>query len=201
VKLIGLTGGIASGKSAVARLLRERGIPVVDADQLARDVVCPGSAGLAAVVARFGSEVLDVDGALDRKKLGAIVFGDDDARRDLNAITHPRVAQLAIEKLDELRASGAPVAVYEVPLLFENGLEAMMDATLLVAVPVEIQLARMKSRDGLDEAAARARIAAQMPLDEKRKKATVVVENRGTLDDLAASLDNVWPKLAGAALA
>src|SRR5688500_19332975 len=104
MKLVGLTGGIASGKSAVARMLRGAGIDVVDADHLARDAVAPGSPGLADVVARFGREVLLPDGGLDRKKLGAVVFGDDDARRDLNAIVHPRVAALAAERFDELRS-------------------------------------------------------------------------------------------------
>jgi dephospho-CoA kinase len=197
VKLIGLTGGIASGKSAVARMLRARGVPVIDADQLARDVVAPGTDGLRAIVERFGAGVLLDDGTLDRKKLGAVVFGDDAARRDLNAITHPRVAQLAMEKLEALRASGAPVAVYEVPLLFENNLEGMMDATVLVAARDDVQLARLMARDGIDEAAARARMNAQMPLAEKRKRATFVLENDGTLGDAERQLDEIWSRVAG----
>lgn len=197
MKLIGLTGGIASGKSAVARMLRARGVPVIDADQLARDVVAPGTDGLRAIVERFGAGVLLDDGTLDRKKLGAVVFGDDAARRDLNAITHPRVAQLAMEKLEALRASGAPVAVYEVPLLFENNLEGMMDATVLVAARDDVQLARLMARDGIDEAAARARMNAQMPLAEKRKRATFVLENDGTLGDAERQLDEIWSRVAG----
>ncbi len=200
MKLIGLTGGIASGKSAVGRMLARAGVPVIDADQLARDAVAPGTQGLADVVARFGAGVLAPDGTLDRKKLGAIVFADDDARRDLNAITHPRVAVLALERLDALRQAGAPVAVYEVPLLFENGLETMMDATLLVAAPIEVQLRRMRERDGLDDAAARARIAAQMPLDDKRRRATAVIDNAGALTDTEAQLRDAWRALTGTTL-
>ncbi|OGQ16790.1 MAG: dephospho-CoA kinase [Deltaproteobacteria bacterium RBG_16_71_12] len=197
MKLIGLTGGIAAGKSAVARMLAAAGVPVVDADLLAREVVVPGSDGLRAVAARFGDGVLTADGGLDRKKLGAIVFGDAAARRDLNAIVHPAVARLALERLEALRQSGAPVAVYEVPLLFENDLDAAMDATLLVAAPEDVQLRRLASRDGLDDDAARARLAAQLPQDEKRRRATATVENDGTLAELAARLRVAWRALTG----
>lgn len=194
MKLIGLTGGIASGKSAAASLLRARGVPVVDADQLAREVVQPGSDGLAVVAAAFPG-VVGGDGALDRARLGAVVFADDDARRRLNGILHPRIAALAAEKTAAIAATGAPVCVYEAPLLFENGLDAAMDATILIAVDEATQLRRLMERDGLDEAAARARVAAQMPLHEKRARATIVVENTGTRDDLARALDAAWARL------
>lgn len=197
MKLIGLTGGIASGKSVVGRMLARAGVPVVDADKLARDAVAPGSPALAAIVERFGDNVLLPDGTLDRKKLGDIVFGDDAERRALNGIVHPRVAELAVERLEELRATGAPVAVYEVPLLFENGLEGMMDATLLVAASEGMQLRRLMARDGIGEEAARARLNAQMPLAEKRKRATHVLENDGSLDELARQLRAVWRDLTG----
>lgn len=197
MKLIGLTGGIASGKSVVARMLRDAGVPVIDADVLARDAVAPGTEGLAAVVRRFGASVLAPDGTLDRPALAARVFADASARADLNAIVHPAVAALALERLDALRARGAPVAVYEVPLLFETGLDAMMDATLLVAAPEEVQIARMRSRDGFDEAAARARLAAQLPLAEKRRRATVVLDNVGSVSELAAGLGEAWRALSG----
>lgn len=201
MKLIGLTGGIASGKSTVGRLLRDAGVPVIDADVLARDAVAPGSAGLAAVTARFGAGVLASDGSLDRKALGAIVFGDDHARRALNGIVHPEVARLAAERLEALRDGGAEVAVYEVPLLFENGLDAMMDTTILVACPDDVQLRRVMARDGLDEAAARARVAAQMPVAEKRRRARVVIENDGTVDDLKARTARAWHEATGLTLA
>jgi dephospho-CoA kinase len=201
MKLIGLTGGIASGKSTVGRLLRDSGVLVIDADVLARDAVAPGSEGLAAIRARFGDGVLDADGSLDRKALGAIVFGDDDARRALNAIVHPEVARLAAERLGALREAGHAVAVYEVPLLFENGLDAMMDATILVACPEDVQLQRVMARDGLDESAARSRVAAQMPLAEKRRRARVVIENDGSLDDLKARTAAAWADATGLTVA
>lgn len=198
MKLIGLTGGIASGKSAVARMLAAAGVPVVDADVLAREVVAPGTEGLRAVAARFGAAALAPDGSLDRKALGAIVFGDALARRDLNAIVHPAVASLAVQRLDALRQGGASVAVYEVPLLFENDLDAAMDATLLIAAPEATQLSRMAARDGFDEAAARARLAAQLPLEAKRRRATATIDNDGTLADLSARLRVAWRALTGA---
>jgi dephospho-CoA kinase len=199
MKVLGLTGGIASGKSTAGRMLAAAGVPVIDADVLARQAVAPGSAGLRAVVDRFGDGVLAADGTLDRKGLGALVFGDDDARRALNAIVHPEVARLAAEQLEALRTTGRHTwCVYEVPLLFENGLDAAMDATLLVAVPDVVQVARVMARDGLDEAAARARIRAQMPQDEKRRRATVVVENDGTVDELASRLRAAWTSVTGA---
>ncbi len=195
--LIGLTGGIASGKSTVARMLRRAGVPVIDADQLARDAVAPGSEGLAEVVARFGAEILDERGQLDRKKLGQRVFADDEARRALNAIVHPRVALLAAERARALAAEGHARAVYEVPLLFENNLDKAMQASVLVAVPDEVQLERLMARDQSSEASARARIAAQMPQDEKRRRATYVVDNGGALSETARQLRAVWRDLTG----
>jgi dephospho-CoA kinase len=198
VQVIGLTGGIASGKSTAGRMLAAAGVPVIDADVLAREAVAAGSPGLRAVVERFGATVLDAAGALDRQRLGAIVFGDDDARRALNAIVHPEVARLAAERFATLRSSGQHAwCVYEVPLLFENGLEAAMAATILVAVPDAVQLARVRQRDGLAEDAARARIRAQMPQDEKRRRATVVVENDADLPTLAARLSAAWERVTG----
>lgn len=195
--LIGLTGGIGSGKSTVARMLRAAGVDVIDADQLAREAVAPGSDGLRAVIERFGGGVLDDEGGLDRKKLGDIVFGDDEARRALNAIVHPRVAALAAERAQALAEAGRPRAVYEVPLLFENGLDAAMQATIVVYVDEAAQLARLMARDGSSEAAARARMAAQMPLEEKRRRATYVIDNGGSLDDTARQLREVWRALTG----
>ena len=141
--LIGLTGGIASGKSTVGRMLARAGVPVVDADVLAREAVRPGTAALAAIVARFGPAILRPDGSLDRQRLGALVFAhpplaDADPLRDLNGIVHPSVAALADSSLEQLRAAGHAVAIYEVPLLFESRLEGMVDKTLLVALPVEV---------------------------------------------------------------
>ena len=200
MKLVGLTGGIASGKSTVGKMLRDAGIEVIDADVLARDAVAPGSAGLAAIHERFGDAVLSSDGSLNRPILGALVFVDDGARRDLNAIVHPEVARLAAERLSALREAGVDVAVYEVPLLFENGLDAVMDTTILVACPDDVQLARIMARDGLNEAQAKARVAAQMPLAQKRQRAAFVIENDGDLDQLRRRLRETWLAATGLTL-
>jgi dephospho-CoA kinase len=201
MEIVGLTGGIASGKSTVAKMLRGAGIPVVDADQLARDAVAPGSDGLKAIVERFGEGYLDAGGGLDRAKLGALVFDDDEARRDLNRIVHPAVAQLAALKGAALAEAGEPVMVYEVPLLFENGLEAGMSCTILVAVDEETQLARLLARDDLDEAGARARVASQMSLAEKKTRATYVIDNAGDLAETARQLTRVWREITGVEVA
>jgi dephospho-CoA kinase len=200
MKLVGLTGGIASGKSTVGHMLRDAGVDVIDADVLAREAVAPGSVGLAAVHERFGDAVISSDGTLNRPILGALVFVDDGARRDLNAIVHPEVARLAAERLSALREAGATVAVYEVPLLFENGLDAVMDTTILVACPDDVQLARIMARDHLNEAQAKARVAAQMPLAQKRQRAAFVIENDGDLDQLLSRLRETWPLAAGLTL-
>jgi dephospho-CoA kinase len=195
LRVFGLTGGIGSGKSTVARLLRERGVAVVDADELAREAVAPGSAGLAEVVAAFGTEVLDSAGALDRQRLGERVFADAEARKRLNSITHPIVRRLSQERFAELGRQGVELAAYDVPLLFEVGLDAVLKPTVVVACSEATQLARVSARDGLTEAAVLARIAAQMPLAEKRRRADHVLENDGTLEQLSAQVDALLPKL------
>ncbi|MCA9556315.1 MAG: dephospho-CoA kinase, partial [Myxococcales bacterium] len=134
MRVVGLTGGIGSGKSTVAAILRALGAVVIDADVLAREAVAPGSPGLAEVVARFGPDILDPDGALDRRALGRHVFKDAAARADLNAIVHPRVGQLAAERIQAARDAGAPLVVYDVPLLYESGLEAGFEAVIVVYV-------------------------------------------------------------------
>ncbi|MDP2344494.1 MAG: dephospho-CoA kinase [Deltaproteobacteria bacterium] len=201
MKLIGLTGGIASGKSTAGKMLAKAGVAVIDADVLARDAVAVGSPGLAAIVERFGSEVLLPEGGLDRKKLGSIVFKNDELRRALNHIVHPEVGRLAAERLEQLRARGVDVAVYEVPLLFENNLEGAMDGTILIACSDAVQLRRTMERDSLDEAGARARIASQMSLADKRKRAGVVVENDSSLADLASRLSDAFFAVSGQRLA
>lgn len=197
MKLVGLTGGIASGKSTVGRWLQTAGIPVVDADVLSRDAVAPGSAGLAAVVARFGKEMLTHTGELNRPALGDIVFHDDEARAAINAILHPAVAALAQERLGALAASGVEWAIYEVPLLFENNLEAMFDVTVLVAAREEDQVRWVLRRDGLDIAKARARLASQMPVAEKRRRAQVVIENDADLPTLATRASSTFSTIFG----
>lgn len=193
MKRIGLTGGIASGKSTVARLLAERGVPVVDADALARDVVAPGTAGLAAIAARWPSVVHE--GVLDRKALGAIVFADPAERRALEAITHPRIRAESARRLAAAEEAGAPRAIYEAALLFENDLDRELDATLLVAAPPELQVDRLQARDRVSRAEARARLDAQLPLEAKRARATFVIENDGSLAELVRSVDAVWEEV------
>lgn len=193
MKRIGLTGGIASGKSTVARMLAERGVPVIDADRLAREVVEPGTEALAAIAARWPQVVRE--GRLDRKALGAIVFGDPGERRALEAIVHPAIRRESERRMAALEAEGVPLAVYEAALLIENGLDRVLDATVLVAAPEEVQVERLVARDGLDPEAARARIAAQLPLAEKRKRATFVIENDGDLATLRERVDRVWGEI------
>lgn len=195
LRVFGLTGGIGSGKSTVATLLRERGVPVVDADELAREAVAPGSAGLAEVVAAFGPEVLGADGGLDRKRVGALVFADSSARKRLNGITHPIVRRLSQERFADLDRQGVNLAAYDVPLLFEVGLESALRPVVVVAVSEATQLARVLGRDGMSEGEARARIAAQLPMAEKRAKADFVLENDGSREELARQLDALLPRL------
>jgi dephospho-CoA kinase len=177
VHVIGLTGGIASGKSTVSRMLAERGAAIVDADLLARQVVEPGQPALAELVARFGTAILTPDGMLDRKRLGAIAFGDPVARADLNRITHPRIGAASAAAIATWADAGASVVFYEAALLVENRSHLAMAGLLVVAASEEIQLARLMSRDAIDEAAARQRIASQAPLAEKVAAATWVIQN------------------------
>jgi dephospho-CoA kinase len=191
VKLFGLTGGIASGKSAVAARWRARGLPVVDADLLAREAVAPHSAGLEAIVARFGPEVLAKDGALDRKRLADLVFANDDARRALNAIVHPLVSKLTFERTTKLASRGEPLACYEAALLVENGLADAFRPLVVVSLPEDIQVARAMTRDRTSAEDAKARIRAQLPLSTKISVADHVIDNSGTLAELHARADAV----------
>lgn len=191
ITVFGLTGGIGSGKSTVAARFRARGCPVIDADVLAREVVQKGSPGLAAIRERFGDGVLDERGELDRKKLADVVFGDEQARRDLNGITHPRVRELALERLQELDAQGEPLACYEVPLLVESGLADMLRPLVVVVVDVPTQVERTVTRDGMSREQAEARIAAQMPLAQKAKLADHVIDNSGSEEATRARADEV----------
>lgn len=197
LRVFGLTGGIGSGKSTVAALLRERGVPVVDADELAREAVAPGSQGLAEVVASFGPEVLDASGALDRKRLAAVVFGDEAARKRLNAITHPIVRQLSQQRFAELDRQGHELAAYDVPLLFEVGLDQVLKPVVVVYASEATQLERVMRRDGSSADQARARIRAQLPLTDKRARADHVIDNDGSPGELAAQVDRVLARLRG----
>lgn len=187
--LFGLTGGIATGKSTVTQMLRELGLPVIDADALAREVVEPGRPALAEIAARFPGVV--EGGVLNRAKLGALVFKDADARAALNAITHPKIRALALEKTLALADTGATHAIYDAALLLENKLHEGMNGVILVTCPRETQVARVMARDGLSEEAARARIASQMSTDEKRQYATWVIDNGGTREDTRRQVEAV----------
>jgi dephospho-CoA kinase len=186
---VGLTGGIGSGKSEVARLLADRGAVVIDADALAREVVAPGTPGLARVAAEFGPQVLGPDGALDRARLAAVVFADEAARNRLNRIVHPLIAARTAERL-----AGLPpgtVVVHDVPLLVENNLAAGYDLVLVVQAPPQVRVERLRAR-GMSGADARARMSAQASDDQRRAVADVVIENSGDLAALAAAVDRVW---------
>jgi dephospho-CoA kinase len=186
---VGLTGGIGAGKSAVAGLLAGHGAIVVDADAIAREVVEPGSGGLGAVLAEFGAGVCGPDGRLDRAGLASIVFADPDARRRLNAIVHPLVAERTAQLLADAPADS--VLVHDVPLLAENGLAGHYDLVLVVEAPQDARLARLAAR-GMPADEARARMAAQASDADRRAVADVVIGNSGTLDELAAAVDAVW---------
>jgi len=190
--MVGLTGGIASGKSTVSAMLRALGAEIVDADRVAREVVEPGTPALADISRRFPG-VVRPDGTLDRAALGRQVFGSDEARAALNAITHPRIQEAVQQKVAALAARGVPRVVYDAALLVENGLEAAMDGgVILVAASPETQRARLVARDGLTPAEADARIRSQLPLEEKRRHARWVIENDGDLEGLRAQVARTW---------
>lgn len=189
--VFGLTGGLASGKSTVAARFAARGVPVLDADVLARRVVEPGTEGLAAVAAAFGADLVDARGALDRKALGARVFGSEESRRKLESLLHPRIHALMLAWKAELEAQGVPIACYEAPLLVEVGLADVLRPLVVVSAPLEEQVRRATERDGLTEEAARARLSAQLPLEKKVQKADFVLENAGTRAELVARADAV----------
>jgi len=194
---VGLTGGIASGKSTVAAMLVEVGAVLIDGDALAREVVARGTPGLAQVVEEFGSDLLTTDGDLDRAALGRIVFADEAARRRLEAITHP----LIFERYAELEAAAPPdaVVVHDIPLLAEGGAEraATFDEVIVVDVPVQLQVERMMRDRGWTREEAESRIAAQASREDRLAIATYVIDNTGTLDDLRARVEEVYAELSG----
>lgn len=192
MRVVGLTGGIGTGKSTVAGLLRGMGVPVIDADQVARDVVEPGTSGLARIVEAFGPGVLGPDGRLDRAAMRRRIATDADARRQLEAITHPAIRQAIGERLAALAAEGHPAAVVEAALMVETGSWRLYDALVVVTCSPEEQLRRVMARDGMTEADARALVATQMPLADKEKAATHVIRNDGGLEELEARTRTSW---------
>lgn len=193
MRVIGLTGSIASGKSAVAKMLEEKGAYLLDADLLAREVVEPGQPAWQEIVDWLGESILRPDRKIDRAKLADLVFNDRQMLEKLNKIVHPRVSSRFVflsEKIKEKDPDA--VIVYDVPLLIEAGLQGFVDLVLLAYVPREVQLARLQSRDGLSRAGAELRLKAQMPLEEKKNYADVIIDNSGTLAETSRQVDQFW---------
>jgi len=192
--VIGLTGGIASGKTTVAAMLRDLGATLIDADAAARAVVEPGTPGLNAVVEAFGPEILDGD-RLDRWKLGAIVFEDPAARRRLEEITHPLIRAWMAERQREAEERGDVRVVLDIPLLYENGLDRGLKAVILVYAPAEIEMERLMARNSLSQEEAGRRLAAQMPIEEKKARADYVIDNSGTREQTLEQARKVWKQI------
>jgi dephospho-CoA kinase len=190
---VGLTGGIGAGKSEVARRLASYGAVVIDADAVAREVVAPGTPGLAEVVQAFGPDVLHSDGTLDRGRLGELVFADESLRMKLNSIIHPRVGERMAEL--ERQAGGAPVIVHDVPLLAENHLADSFDEVVVVDVPPRIQAERLARERGMSRAEAAARLRAQASREERLAVASIVVDNSGSLAELDREVGELWAEL------
>jgi dephospho-CoA kinase len=195
VKLVGLTGGIASGKSSVAAILRRLGAAIINADELSREVVQPEQEAWKEIIETFGPDMLQEDKTLDRKKLRTLVFDHPEARKQLEAIIHPRVRALAERRIGELTAAGSSVIVYEVPLLFEGQIHLWLRPVILVACDIKTQKQRLLERDQLTELEAQKHIDAQMSLAEKRKLADYVIENDGSLAELEQQVHSVLQKI------
>ena len=192
---VGLTGGIASGKSTVSAILRELGAVVIDSDQIAREVVAKGKPGLARIVEEFGAEMLTPEGDLDRPKLASVVFTDEAARRRLEAITHPLINEVGREREEEALATGALV-VNDMPLIAEMGIASLFDVVIVVDVPVEEAIRRMVEDRGWTKKDAEARLASQSSRQDRRAIATYVIDNGGSRDDLRAQVEKVYAELA-----
>ena len=194
VRIWGLTGNIGSGKTTVGRMLSARGIPVVDADQVAREVVEPGRPALREIASRFPGVLLP-DGSLDRKALAARVFADPADREALNRIVHPRIAEEVAGRMAALAAAGEKIAVYEAALIVENGLQQGLDGLIVVSAPPETQIARLRLREGMSEGEARARIASQLTQAEKARHATFVIDNSGSEAELSEKVERLVSRL------
>lgn len=195
VKTLALTGGIGTGKSAVARILRDMGVTVIDADEAVRAVQAPGAEGLRRLVEAFGPSILTERGELDRGRMAAVVFADPKARRRVEEIIHPLVREWMAARHVEALQRGADIIVHDIPLLYESRGPEGFDAVLLVYAPEDVQLRRLVQLRGMREEDARARIAAQLPIEEKRRRAPYVIENTGSLDDLREAVRRVWSEV------
>lgn len=193
--VVGLTGGIASGKTTVSKMFAELGIPIIDADDLAREVVEPGTPGLEAIVEEFGEGVLDDEGRLDRKKVGELVFGDEEARETLNAIMHPRIGAAGARHIQGYRDHPAPYVIYEGALLVETGANKAFSALIVVSADESVQRLRLIARDGYTVSEANARIESQLPLARKVEVADYVVTNNGNLESTREQVTQVHEQL------
>ncbi|PFG14193.1 dephospho-CoA kinase [Bacillus sp. es.036] len=191
---IGLTGGIASGKSTVAEMIRRYDIPIIDADVMARKVVEPGEPALQDIFRLFGDDMKAEDGGLDRKKLGAVIFKDEEKRKVLNRILHPAIRKGMLDQAAALKEQGSAHIVFDIPLLFESQLTHMVDQTLLIYVDAKTQLSRLVERDGSTEEEAFDRIQSQMPIEEKKELADDVIDNTGTREETEEQLNNILKK-------
>ena len=192
---MGLTGGIATGKSTVAAMLRQLGATVIDADEATRAVEARGTEGLRLLAREFGPGIITPDGDLDRGRLAEIAFKDPEARQRLNGIVHPLVRQWMAERQQEAFQRGDPVVVLDIPLLFESRGAGAFETVVLVYAPEDLQVRRLVELRGMLEAQARARIAAQIPIEDKRRMATHVIENTGGMDDLQAQVEQLWVEI------
>ena len=195
MKVLALTGGIASGKSTVSARLRDLGAAVVDADRIAHELASPHQPLWEAYLGHFGKKMLLTDGTLDRKAIGRIVFRDASERRWLDQTSHPVIRKAMEEELETFRRAGEPVAVLDIPLLFEVGWDVLADSVWVVYVPLEVQLSRLMARDVCDKSSAMGRIRAQMSMEEKRRRADVVIDNSGTWEETETQLHEAWRNL------
>lgn len=198
--VFGLTGGIATGKSTVAAYLSEAGIPIVDADVASKEVVKKGTKGLASIAEIFGDDVLLADGNLDREKLGDIIFSNDDARMKLNDLLHPRIFEWVEAERDRLIEQGAPIIMLDIPLLYETNYESEVDQVILVYTTPDIQVNRLMARNHLTKEAAMERIDSQLPIEDKKGQADIVIDNSFSREETYAQLDD-WLNKMGISLA
>lgn len=192
MNIIGLTGGIASGKSTVSSFFRQKGAAVLDADRIARELSEPGGKLHAEYVHHFGAEVLQSDGTLNRRRIGQIVFSDPQQKQWLDAVSHPAIRAELLRKLEQKRNEKQRLILLDIPLLFESGWDKMADKTCLVYVDESVQLQRLMKRDGYTRREAQDRIAAQMPLEEKKKRADYLIDNNGSLTDTVQQAEELW---------
>ena len=195
MKIIGITGGIACGKSTLCDTLRALGAPVWDADAVSRSLTAPGGQALPALRAAFGDSIFFPDGALNRKALGALVFGNEEARQTLNRLTHPLIYQDMERFVAHHRQAGARAVFLDVPLLYETGYDQYCDAVWCAWIPAETQLSRLMERDGLTKEEALARMASQMPMDDKARRADSVIDTRGSIEESAAFITALYQKM------